>query len=162
MIGCELMNKITKMAFFVILGIMLFGMFTNVAYASDPTEPETRSESRKNSWFVSTDPVSCGSVTNIPRRVPEFFGALINVVQVIVPIFLVIFGVLDLIKGMMSQKEDEIKKGQQTLMKRVIMGMFIFLIILLTKILVSALAEGSNNKNNIIDCIDCFVSGSCL
>lgn len=143
------MKKSTKIIFLFILGMMLFMFLADNAIAA-------------NEWLVSSDPVSCGNINNIPKRIPEFFSSLINIVQVIVPVLLVLFGVLDLIKGMMSQKEDEIKKGQQALIKRLIIGIIVFLIIILVKFLVSALAEGTNNKNNIIDCIDCFVSGSCL
>lgn len=100
--------------------------------------------------------VSCGNVTDIPRKIPELTNYFVTIVQIVVPVILVIMGSIDLIKGLTSQKEDEIKKGQQTFIKRLIIGAIIFFVIVITKFLVSLIAEGSSN--NIASCIDCFFS----
>lgn len=112
------------------------------------------------SW-LSSEKVSCGTVGNIPAKVPEFISLFILVMQIIVPILLIIFGSIDLAKGVMAQKEDEIKKGQQAFIKRLITGIIVFLIVAIVKVLVSVVAGGTENRKSIVDCINCFINGEC-
>ena len=51
--------------------------------------------------------------TEIDVKIPDLVHKIILVIQIAVPVILVIFGMLDLFKGLTAQKEDEIKKGQQ-------------------------------------------------
>ena len=106
--------------------------------------------------YCGSPKVSCGNITGIPKKIPELTNFFVIIVQVIVPVILVIMGSIDLIKGLTSQKEDEIKKGQQIFIKRLIIGGIIFFVIVIAKFLVSLIAEGSSN--NIANCIDCFFS----
>ena len=142
----ESKNKIYK--YLVFASLLLVLMVVNV-YAD-------------NSYLAYDTTVSCGPIFKIPSKVPEVISSLINAVQVIVPILLVIFGIIDLVKGVMAQKEDEIKKGQQTLIKRIIIGAIVFLVIMLVKILVNFVAQSTENRNNIVSCINCFISGDCV
>ena len=114
-----------------------------------------------NEWLAYGDTVTCGNIKNIPVKVPNMVSTIINVLNVVVPVILVILGVIDLTKGMMSGKEDDIKKGQQTLINRTITGACIFLIVIAVKLLVSVVDENSDNKANMISCINCFISGDC-
>ena len=104
------------------------------------------------------DPIACGNINNIPPRIPQVMSGLISIVQVIVPVLMVIFGVIDLVKALSTQKEDEIKAQQKTLVKRIIVGSLIFLVVLLTKFFVNIAASGDENKRSIISCVDCFTN----
>lgn len=103
--------------------------------------------------------VSCGNVTDIPKIMPKLTSLAITIVQIAVPVILVLMGSLDLFKGITAGKEDEMKKGQQMFIKRLIVGAVIFFIVVIVKFLVSVVAD--TNVNNIVDCIDCFVSNDC-
>lgn len=103
--------------------------------------------------------VSCGNVTNIPRKIPELTSYIVTIVQVAVPIILIIMGSIDLLKGVAASKEDEIKKGQKILIKRLIVAAIIFFVVVIVKLLVSIVAD-STNTANIVECIDCFISGA--
>ncbi len=109
--------------------------------------------------WLSGEKVSCGNIQNIPKKVPEFVSMFILIAQVVVPVLLVLFGMIDFAKGVMSQKEDEIKKGQQTFIKRLLVGAIVFFVVALVKMLVSIVGDTDTNKENIISCIDCFVNG---
>lgn len=104
--------------------------------------------------------VSCGNVTNIPQKIPELTHYVINLLQVAVPVILVIFGSIDLFKGIMASKEDEIKKGQSIFIKRLIIAIVIFFVVAIVKLFVSMVNSGQG-KQNIVDCIDCFISNKC-
>lgn len=134
---------------------------------SDSQSVDDSSESDKPNaeFMVSGSYVSCGSSTsplikNIPSIIPRISSSLYNTVMVIVPVIMILMGMLDLIKGILSQKEDEIRKGRSSLVKRLIMGFVTFLVVMIVKLFVSAVAM-TTDSNKIVDCIDCFVSNTC-
>jgi len=100
-----------------------------------------------------------GSFKDIPAKIPELTSYIIKLIQVLVPVILVIFGSIDLFKGITAGKEDEIKKGQQIFIKRLVVGVIIFLVVIIVKFFISIVADA--NKSNIADCIDCFISNDC-
>ena len=75
------------------------------------------------------DKVKCGNIGTFHRKIPEITSWIITVAQVLVPVILVIFGVIDFVKALSSQKDDEIKKGQQTFIKRLIAAVIVFFVV---------------------------------
>lgn len=108
---------------------------------------------------VAAGKVSCGNVTGIPAKIPELTSFAVTMLQIAVPVILVVMGSMDLFKGITAQKEDEIKKGQQLFIKRLIVGALIFFVVVIAKLLISVVADTSSE--NIIECIDCFLSNEC-
>ena len=127
----------------------------SVVYAADENV-DLSGESYEN---LNTDKVSCGGgmVKHIPKTVVNTTNIAYNIIQVVVPIILVIMGMIDLMKGITSQKEDEIKKGQQTFIKRLIAGLILFFVFAITKFVISVAASSSDS--NIMNCASCFISG---
>lgn len=105
--------------------------------------------------------VSCGDslLTNIPTLIPKVISILYTLIQVLVPIVLVIFGMLDLFKGITAGKEDDMKKGQQLFIKRIIVAAIIFFVFVFVKLLVSFVAD--SDKSRIINCAECFIKNDC-
>lgn len=101
--------------------------------------------------------VSCGKIEKIPRKIPELTTWIVTFIQVLVPIILVLISMVDLIKAISSQKEDEIKKGQNVLIKRIVLAVIIFLFVAMVKLVISVVANASDS-DNIVKCIDCFIS----
>ena len=83
---------------------------------------------------------------------------IILAIQIVVPILLVIFGMLDFAKSIIAQKEDEIKKGQQIFIKRLLSAAIIFFVVAVVKFLIGFVADA--NSPNIIECMDCFLNGA--
>ena len=67
---------------------------------------------------------------------------------------------IDFAKGVLAQKDDEIKKGQRTFISRLITAILVFLVIIIVKMAVRFVNEKSESSV-IISCIDCFISGKC-
>ena len=108
----------------------------------------------------AADIQGCASVlpgVKIDIKIANTVHTIILLIQIAVPIVLVIMGMLDLFKAITAQKEDEIKKGQQMFIKRLIVAVVIFFIVVIVKLLVSVIADSISN-NNIVECIDCFLS----
>ena len=111
--------------------------------------------------------VSCGEdsktgkklLSDIPSLLPKVISILYTLVQIAVPVVLVIFGMLDLVKAVTAGKEDEIKKGQQLLIKRLIAAALVFFVFVIVKVLISLVADSSGSR--IIDCVECFIKNEC-
>ena len=106
---------------------------------------------------------SCDSVLSstvmIDQKIPEMVHTAVTAIKVVVPILLVIFGSLDLLKGVTAGKEDEIKKGQQIFIKRLIAGVLVFFVFTIVQLIVSFAA--GDESQNISSCINCFINNNC-
>lgn len=75
--------------------------------------------------------------------------AVVTLIQWGVPILLIVFGMLDLGKAVMAGKEDEMKKAQGILIKRVIYAVAVFLVVTLVVFIMNIVgnskAEGTDN-----------------
>ena len=67
----------------------------------------------------------CGGLLNIVALIRR----IINIASILIPIILIGYGLIDLGKAVMAGKEDEMKKCQGTLIKRVIYAIIVFLIV---------------------------------
>lgn len=137
------MNKISKKIMFFSLINLIF---------IDIVKAETYNN-------YSDASVSCGSLGNIPSTIPKVTSIVYNIIRIGVPILLVIFGMLDLFKGIMASKEDEMKKGQQIFIKRLIAGVLVFFVFTIVKFVISLAADDSSD---LINCAECFVSNDCM
>lgn len=109
---------------------------------------------------VLADDITCTFISGvkIDTKIADTVHAIILVIQIVVPILLVVFGSIDFIKAVVAQKDDEIKKGQQTFIKRLIAGVIVFFIFAIVKLLVSFAA--GDDSSDILNCADCFLNGS--
>lgn len=85
---------------------------------------------------------------------------VVNLIKFGIPVILIIFGMLDLGKAVMAGKEDEMKKAQSTLIKRVIYAVLVFLVITIVQFVMSIVSdagvgEGASdtNTNNWYYCV---------
>ena len=109
----------------------------------------------------SKELLSCGGgmVTGIPSIIPNVVSTIYTIIQVAIPVVLVIFGLLDLVKGIIASKEDEIKKGQSIFIKRLITAALIFFVFAMVKFVISLVAD--DNTQGILDCAECFINKNC-
>jgi amino acid transporter len=99
-----------------------------------------------------------GAGVEIPNEIPFLVTTVINIIKIAIPILLIIFGMLDLGKAVTAQKEDEIKKGQQTFMKRAIAAIIVFLVVAIVQLLVGLLASANPDNDGIWNCVNEFIN----
>ena len=138
-----------KILLILVLALML--CYISPVFAADAT-----CETKTN--ISSCDSLISASVL-IDKKVPEITSIVVNTIKIVVPVLLVIMGSIDLLKGVTAQKEDEIKKGQQIFVKRLIAGILVFFVFAIVQLLVG-LAAGDSGKT-IMDCANCFISNNC-
>ena len=96
----------------------------------------------------------------------SYMQPIANVIKIVVdfikfgiPIVLVLFGMIDLGKAVMAGKEDEMKKAQSTLIKRVVYAVLIFLVVFIVQLVMSIVSDaGANTEPGWYECI--FERGS--
>ena len=113
--------------------------------------------------FVFVNPVFANYITcagvQIDTKIVNAVHVIILIIQIVVPILLVIFGSIDFLKAVIGQKDDEIKKGQQTFIKRLIAAVIVFFVVAIVRLLVS-FAAGDEDKSEITNCFNSFINGS--
>lgn len=91
--------------------------------------------------------VTCDS---IPPEITGLLRSVVTLIQIGVPIILVIMGMIDLGKAVTSQKEDEIKKAQSILIKRLIYGVIVFLVVAIVKFVLGLVGDSANDAINCL------------
>lgn len=106
---------------------------------------------------VTSSYYTCGSTgLNFQGTFPYIVSTIVLIIKIAVPILLIIFGMLDLGKAVVASKEDEIKKGQQLLIKRAITAVLVFFVIQIVQIIIRFV---SGNNASVINCFNCFING---
>ncbi len=103
--------------------------------------------------------IVCGD-TDVPYVAAQITTTVINILKIVTPIIIIIFGMIDLVKAVVAQKEDDIKKGSRTFLKRVLLGAFVFLVFVFVEVIIGLVAP-KNENTNMWNCVDCFVNGNC-
>ena len=107
--------------------------------------------------------VSCGGnlIEKIPSALPKVVSLIYNILQAAVPILLVVMGSIDLTKGISAGKEEDMKKGRQLFIKRLIAGVLVFLVFIVVKFFISLVADDKDSDNKavrIMQCTECFIN----
>ncbi len=83
---------------------------------------------------------NCGGLGDVVAIIKSVY----NILQILIPIALVLFGLIDLGKAVIAGKEDEMKKAQGTLIKRVIYAVAVFLVFSLVSFAIGLVGSGEN------------------
>ena len=97
----------------------------------------------------------CDLLTTNGSQITNLISMAIKLVQLVIPILLIVWGMIDLGKSVIAQKEDEIKKGQKTFISRLTAAAIVFFIITIVKLLISFV---SADNQEIISCIDSIIN----
>lgn len=96
--------------------------------------------------------LECGGMV-IPDQIISIIGTVINLIKIAVPLLLIIFGMLDLGKAVMAQKEDEIKRGQQMFVKRLIAAAIVFFVVVIVQFVVQLVDASDPNGTDTWTCV---------
>lgn len=114
-----------------------------------------------NNLFMLAN-VTCGGIT-IDGMVPAFTSAVVNIIKILIPIILIIFGILDLAKAVTGNDEKVMKEAQSKLIKRIIYAVIVFFVVALVQFVFGVLgkASGAEDGSGFTTCVDCFINNSC-
>ena len=92
---------------------------------------------------------------DLPYGLVQMINDVYNLLKIAVPVVLIIMGMIDLLKAVASQKEEEIKKGWQKFVKRTLIGMLVFFVLFIVQLVIDLLPN-SVKKESITNCVKCF------
>ena len=75
-----------------------------------------------------------------------------NIVKILVPVGIILFGMLELIKAIMSKDDTAIKKTQSALINKVIAGVIIFFIFIVVDLSLSLLEKNNVDVGDWLSC----------
>lgn len=78
----------------------------------------------------------------------------VMVVRICVPMFIIIMGTLDIYNTVSSGKTDDLKKNLTILGKRMIIGLIVFFIPTIVRLVVNGLGGNDSNYQVCVNCID--------
>ena len=103
--------------------------------------------------------ISCGgNLITMDRIIPDMTSLVVTLIKIGIPVLLIIFGMLDLGKAVMAQKEDEIKKSQQMFFKRILSAALVFFVVVIVQLVFNLVAK---EETGVWNCVNCFINESC-
>ena len=92
-------------------------------------------------------------ITCVGTSLPDFVGYFVSLVyvgiRIGIPVLLIIVGMFDMGKAIVAKKEEDVKKAQDLLIKKLLLGIIVFLLPYLVEFLVKITTRDSE----IVDCI---------
>lgn len=108
------------------------------------------------------DMVTCGGMT-IDAVIPAIVSTIVTAIKIFIPIVLIIFGMLDMGRAVLSSDEKAMKENQGKLIKRVIYAVVVFLIVALVQTVFGVLGKAdTEGSNTATSCINCFINNECV
>ena len=108
--------------------------------------------------------LSCGSgdeiAYDIPIIVPRLVSYFIVVLKTVTPVILIFISMIQLIKAIGSQNEDEMKKARSSIVKKLIAAVLIFFVISIVQFVVKQAADDSE-QSSVESCMACFINNDC-
>ena len=99
--------------------------------------------------------VSCGDKTGLPYGLPDLTRTVIWIIQIGVPILLILFGSVDMVKAVFSTDDKDFAKPIKKLVTRSIAAVLVFFVFLFVKLI---LKETSYYTNTMMECVTCFTT----
>ncbi len=94
--------------------------------------------------FLIAADSDCGGLGPIIRAVHGLF----DLIKILVPIALLIFGVIDLAKAVIASDEKEIKGAQSKLTKRAIAAAAVFFAVTIVNVIMGLVAKGTEDSDS--------------
>ena len=108
--------------------------------------------------------LSCGSgnsdAHDIPVFLPRITSYAIAILKTVTPVILIIMSMVQIIKAIASQNEDEMKKARSALVKKLIAATLIFFVTTIVQFVIKKAAD-DDEVGSASQCLSCFVNNDC-
>ncbi len=89
----------------------------------------------------------------VNTTLPDFLGYFISLIyigiRIAIPLLLIIVGMFDMGRAIVAKKEEEVKKAQSLLIKKILLGVVVFLIPYLVEFIVKV----ATKDEQIVECL---------
>ena len=104
--------------------------------------------------------VQCGDAFDIPYQAPGIISFFVNLLKIAAPIILIMVSIITLLKAISASNEDEIKKAQKGLIRKVIAAVMVFFVISIVQFVIMKVADSSETED-LSSCLSCFLNNDC-
>ena len=112
---------------------------------------------------MAMEVVKCGGFNNVPYKIISFIGNIINTIKIIVPVLLIIMGIVDMAKAVVSNDDKKMKESTKTFIKRTIYAVLVFFVIAIVQFVFKTLEKSMADKeNDLLSCVSCIIGNDCL
>ena len=101
----------------------------------------------------------CGTSIKIDSRIPTFVSNIYNLLKIITPIALVLFGMLDFAKATVAHDDSAISKAGKKFIQRLIAGLAVFLVFTIVQFAANLLAKAG--AGSVMECANCLLNKQC-
>ena len=100
-----------------------------------------------NLFYLMDDITSLSDICNqqATSNILYLVGVVVAVIRIAVPLILIVIGMVDLIKAMTSQDDKQIKSATTLLVKRVVIGVVVFLVPTIVGLLMNVVTAVSDD-----------------
>lgn len=102
--------------------------------------------------------LSCGDSRDIPEIVPTIVSYGVTLLKTVAPIVLIVISIISLVTSISSGKEDDIKKAQGLLLKRIIYAGLLFFTVSIVQFILLKVVD-KEDKESFTSCLSCFLNG---
>lgn len=126
------------------------------AYARNQAGKATKNEgSYENFNDLKMTYAECGDLDRIPVKVPAFTNSVFTLVKVFIPIILIVLGMIDFARAVVSGQEDRMNEATKRFVRRIVAGLLVFFVLAFTQFLVKV--ADPDEKNDMLTCMKCFI-----
>jgi len=94
-------------------------------------------------------------------KLMKFFNTVLTIFKIVIPVLLIIFGMIDLGKAVVSSDEKAIKSSTSSLIKKLVAALVIFFLPTIVSAVINLATGDDETKYGSTSCIKCVVDGKC-
>lgn len=86
------------------------------------------------------------------RPIIHIAKTVYDIIKIVVPVGLVLFGIIELGKAMVAKDESSVKKAQDSLIKKVVAAVMVFLVFIIVDFTLALLEKNNVNVGDWLSC----------
>lgn len=94
-------------------------------------------------------------------KLMKFLNTVLTIFKIVIPVLLIIFGMVDLGKAVVSSDEKAIKSSTSSLIKKLVAALVIFFLPTIVSAIVNLATGDDETKYGSTACITCVTTGEC-
>jgi len=162
--GRKSMKNISKILIIILASISLFNIKTveaksydlGISYQLFDDDSTNVNEDKEKNTDTDTGTVTYCNDPAIKKPL-VFIGNIINIAKILLPLILIIFGVIDFFKAVISLKPEELGKSIKSLVMRTVAAVIIFFIPTIISLVFKLLDDWSLIKSEYTVCSTCLL-----
>jgi len=107
--------------------------------------------------YKSVAGCSFPGMVEVPAIFAEIISTIYMLIRIGVPIILLIVGMVDLLKAITSQKQEDISKAQSLLLKKVVVAIIIFTFFTLVQWVINLVDQNNIFNDSMWSCVNALL-----